>query len=483
MRRKPSTIAVGVVLLAVLFYSCTAGYVPTDTTVVLSSSLAEKGQDTAYITTFISEPSTSASTVEVEASQTMTATMVRPAVSYLKETIPPCVPIEGSGLEPCPRQIPPGGVQGSHTSIRLPDKLRTISEFFNAKGSTLNPHIVVRGTVLPNTIRCGMYPFILPNYESPDLQRTYEDYLEYYCFADVRINEYIVGTGPPQLTISIFQGTALGDLADWGVTEIGGTGGEELARYMNYPLVQLDPVYGGREMILFLKISFTTAVETWLVLSGSVWFLQRDGDDIRAVSDQIPWARTNEHHRQLDRPLADLIREIERAAEDRATINGGRIGPDPSMPLFVADANKLVDFYETIGAVYEGDGATLLPPPVPGGDEPARPPAPVGEDQPGASVPAPGEETAPPATDDAAPGGNAPMTTTSTIVPAMTTTAVPQVEEPAPLTTTTNAGVPQAESDTSPSTGTAAASSDGSQPSVTLPPEDSPPPDEGIGAG
>ena len=360
-----------------------------------------------------------AGTGDVEASAwPVAATMARPAVSYLEDIIPPCVPIEGSGLDPCPRQSTPG-IDGPHTTIRLPDKLRTISEDFNSYGSTLNPHIVVRGTVLPNTIRCGMYPFILPNYESPEQQRSYEDHLDYSCFAEVRINEYIVGTGPPQLTIAIFQGTLIGELADWGVTEIGGTGDELLERYMRHPHTRLDPAYGGLELIMFLHVSYTIAVESWLAPSGYVWFLQRDGDDIRAVSGRIRWARTAEHHCQLDRPLADLIREIEQAAEDRAAIDGGRIGSDTSLPLYVSDANKLVDFYKAVGAVYVGDGATLLPPPVPGG-EPARPAGPVGDDQPGgASAPASGEGTAPPTA--AAPGGGVPMTTTSTTVPVSTT--------------------------------------------------------------
>ena len=381
-----------------------------------------------------------AGTGVVEASAWLVATaMARPAVSYLEEIIPPCVPIEGSGLDPCPRQAIPG-VEGPHTTIRLPDELRTVSEFFNAKGSRNNPHIVVRGTVLPNSFRCGLYPFIWHNYSA---DRQEEGFLKYYCFAEVRINEYIVGTGPPQLTISLFQGTALGDLADWGVTGIGGTGGEELARYMNYPLTRLDPVYGGRELILFLHVSYTNAVETWLApAGGSRWFIQLDGDDIRAVSDRIRWARTDDHHFQLNRLLTDLVREIKQAAEDRATINGGRIGSDPSLPLYVADANKLVDFYKAVGAVYVGDGATLLPPPVPGGDEPARPPVLVGEDLPGVTVPVPGEEITPPPTDDAAPGGNTLVTTTSTRLPAATTTVAPQVEE-TPLTAAAAGAVPQ----------------------------------------
>ena len=431
MRRKSSVIAVGLVSLAVLFQSCTEGYVPTDTTAKLPSTPAEENQDTAYISTAVSDSSTSANTMEVEAStQHATTAAARPAASYLEKIIPPCVPIEGSGLEPCPQQIPLRVMEGTHTTIRLPDELRTISEDFNAE-SRNNPHIVVRGTVFPNTFRCGMYPFIWHNYAS---DRQKEDFLKYYCFAEVRINEYIVGTGPPQLTIALYQSTELGELADWGVTEIGGPGGEELARYLNHPLTRLDPLYGGQELILFLEVSYTNSVETWIApAGGSRWFIQRDGDDLRAVSDRIRWARTDEHHRQLDRQLADLIREIKQAAEERATINGGRIGSDPSLPLYVDDANKLADFYQTVGAVYEGEGATLLPPPVPGGDEPAQPPAPVGEDQPsGVTVPIPGEETSTTTTDDAS-GGNTPMTTTSTTIPASAaTSAAPQVNDPGP---------------------------------------------------
>ena len=70
-------------------------------------------------------------------------------------------------------------------------------------------------------------------------------------------------------------------------------------------------------------------------------------------------------------PLADLVREVKQAHENRLVITEGRIGVEPFLPMLVTDANMLQDYYGAVGAVYEGEGATVLPPPVPGGDEPA----------------------------------------------------------------------------------------------------------------
>ena len=69
----------------------------------------------------------------------------------------------------------------------------------------------------------------------------------------------------------------------------------------------------------------------------------------------------------MDIPLSELEREVRKAAKERDALTGGRIGVDPSLPMLVTDANKLQDFYKAAGAVYEGDRATVLPPPVPGG--------------------------------------------------------------------------------------------------------------------
>ena len=62
-------------------------------------------------------------------------------------------------------------------------------------------HIVVRGTVRPGTTRCQDYYLKFPNYWD-EQYRENEGLIYLYCFMDVRINEYLVGEGPPDLTVS-----------------------------------------------------------------------------------------------------------------------------------------------------------------------------------------------------------------------------------------------------------------------------------------
>ena len=59
------------------------------------------------------------------------------------------------------------------------------------------PHIVVRVTVEPGTTRCEGYPTRDFAYFGGSIS----DITNYWCFADVRVNDYIVGAGPPALTV------------------------------------------------------------------------------------------------------------------------------------------------------------------------------------------------------------------------------------------------------------------------------------------
>ena len=160
-----------------------------------------------------------------------------------------------------------------------------------------------------------------------------------------------------------------------------------------------------------------------------MWYITRVDDELRAIATAMDrWARTAEHRRQFNRPLDELIQEIKQAIETRTTQTGGRIGLDPALPMLITDANRLQDFYQAVGAVYEGDDATVLPPPVPGQEELKQDPTRTGENQPEQTPPAPGEEeTPPPPTDDA--------TTTTT------SATQPQTQD----TTTSSTGAAQPE--------------------------------------
>ena len=304
--------------------------------------------------------------------------MARQPVSYLKEIIPPCVPVEGSGLDPCsliPLSVASSGTSATTMFTTMLQELPTFSNILlgivgPTNTSSSVAHIVVRGTAKPNTTRCAEYPVKLFSFElGNDLynytsrnEHLYKGAYYHYCFMDLRINEYIVGEGPSDLTISIYEDAIFQDQRP----HIGDD------YYQEY--YDKNVAYEGKEMILFLRPPRTVSVESWQVATRfrALWFIQRDDGEVRAVAKDIDWIVEgyNDHLlSQMDMPLSELIPQIKEAAEERTAITGGRIGAHSSLPLLVTDANKLQDYYRAVGAVYEGDGATVLPPPAPGRNE------------------------------------------------------------------------------------------------------------------
>ena len=179
------------------------------------------------------------------------AEMSRRPVSYLTEVIPPCVPVEGSTLDPCRLRNPPSGVMSTATyQIVLPDTLPTFTEMLTEVSSPpFAPHIIIRGTVLPGTTRCGVYPLVVEKYLPADFQETVKRFLQYYCFVEVRVNEYIVGEGPSLLTVSIGRQTLSAPLENWGVDSSGES--EELDGFLGDATLKIEEAYAGQEMVLF----------------------------------------------------------------------------------------------------------------------------------------------------------------------------------------------------------------------------------------
>ena len=299
-------------------------------------------------------------------------TVEEPTVSYLKEVIPPCTPID-DGPDPCPLGTPPAARRfGHHASVILRDPLPTMTERLTAFMPTRAAHLVIRGTAIPDTTRCELYPRVEPNIP-PLTGKRRHDRADYPCFVEIRVNEYYIGEGPPKLTVSIFRESIVlqseGRTYEY-LTE------EYILRYLRNPQSRAADAYEGREMILFLTIPSTIAVETWS--AKSTRFVQRRGEEIRVVSPWIRLARTPEQRNALNIEYTEFIRQLKEASVKRIALTDGRIGEDPSLPMLVTDANKLRDFYRVIGAVYDGDffgavagvygvvDATVLPPPVPG---------------------------------------------------------------------------------------------------------------------
>ena len=293
-------------------------------------------------------------------------------VPYLESVIPPCVPVDGSDQDPCADGEVPYVAAGT-AAYQIDYEIDDLADILLGE-PVLTPHIVVRGTVISDTTRCELYQVQQYAYETPS-DLIGEDLHSYSCFVEVRVNEYIVGRGPTQLTVIMHREPILVDRVTWPEVK------DDWLEYLADPRSRTATAYEGREAIMFLEPSTTVAVEAWSAARPlNQWFLQRRSSEvsgqaeragswgeIRAVTKYADYAKTDAQRRKGNRALAAFVKEIRKEASARTARTGGRIGVDADLPLLVTDAGRLRDFYLAAGADYDGDDrTTVMPPPVPG---------------------------------------------------------------------------------------------------------------------
>lgn len=312
--------------------------------------------------TALSPSESTANTVSSLFTGNKVRSMKRPEVSYLDRIIPPCT-VQFGNQDPCSdkplARVEMLSVNAAPPYLPTANEI-TFEQLLIREGydARYTPHIVVRGVVVPDTTRCAAYLFISAKYMRKDINGLYH----YYCFVDLAISEYMVGSGPPILTVSIHRENL------WGIDVNNLESIKEATQHLDDPRARTANAFEGRELVLFLDLPFTLAVESWN--AGGffiVWSVQRNrSNEIRAVAADIRYARTDEQRARLNIPLAVLTRKVKEADVKRMTITEGRIGIDKDLPMLVTDANFLQDFYISEGAVYDdSEGATLLPPSVP----------------------------------------------------------------------------------------------------------------------
>ena len=121
---------------------------------------------------------------------------------YLTEDIPPCQPAVGSSTDPCAGQD--GQLAGGEASLYIgEDEPLGVEHFVYGFGWSSAVHLVVRGTYLPNTVRCA--PTGMDSRYPSYVRGDYSNSTSTLCFADIRANEYILGSGPPTLTVLILD--------------------------------------------------------------------------------------------------------------------------------------------------------------------------------------------------------------------------------------------------------------------------------------
>ena len=229
---------------------------------------------------------------------------VSPVTSeYLTEEIAPCTPIEGSTVDPCDADwvwlsnVARGMRFGPNWAVES----WTMRQYLDGRELTYIPHMLLRGTYIPGTMRCGEpVPFRPPSYVDPDEFIYLDGQIPIHCYADVRANDYIIGNGPSRLTLLIttvphWEGEAeavakmLAESTGRPEEEFWNETGlvdkkkelEEINLIDGYDPLGSDPgrenegIY-GREVLLFIGPSYNHAIEVWQVTG--MWDVQRQDD-------------------------------------------------------------------------------------------------------------------------------------------------------------------------------------------------------------
>ena len=295
---------------------------------------------------------------------------------YLAEEIPPCQPAAGSSVAPCGSGV---GHQlgGSDSSIYLGDEPESMRSFLDGWGRTWAAHLVVRGTYLPNSVRCAPAgaQFRLASYSETD----YSEITATHCYADIRANEYILGSGPPTLTVLV----AYDYLSLHGSTE---EEREEARLEMEKKLLEggWDRRFGhipeggieGREAVLFIGASRDGGVEAWQVFI--TWDIQQrdDGTVIAVHPDRFWWEQRDDyqiHLQAVEMELPAFRQAVSAAHQARLTAYGGRIGPAANMPMIQTDANRISELFTSLGEYDHPNGPPVYPPPACGQAVPTDP--------------------------------------------------------------------------------------------------------------
>ena len=286
-----------------------------------------------------------------------------PYEGYLTEEIPPCTPVAGSSTDPCdPGTEPIEVIVGQHPPD-LGDKPISMREMLDdGPNPAWVPHVVVRGTYLPGTVRCTAGdPFRPPSYLIDELGDVSTE-RSYKCYIDVRVNAYILGSGPTTLTGLLLRYT-------YSVHEDEDETKENLIEATKQEFkTAIEGLFPGREHILFLGPPMDLSSEAWRFLG--YWDVQK-GEDSTVIAvhphrDDWRSRRPNDYQAyrsQLEMELPALTQLVTAANQARVSEHGGRIGAGENLPRLVTDANQLRQYYTEVGAYNHPDG-TPVPPPL-----------------------------------------------------------------------------------------------------------------------
>ena len=341
------------------------------------------------------------------------------STDYLTEETPPCIPAQGSSVDPCgPRPatmlVPKLWLHVMGVRIAFDVDLSSgIGENFYEKQGTppgveeqlgtfsldnlhwenFVTHVVARATFLPGTERCTSGAEFRPASYDESLAFLMPVLSTVQCFADVRVNSYILGTGSPKLTVqtglylySQFVSEVLKEAAEDITLEEAAerlrasweritVNGEQQFHYEAGGGRPTSVTYTGgirgKEAVLFLGPSINHATEAWQVFE--TWNVERkdDGTVVAVHPRRAAWEISRYYSRETHGPLLEIElprfrQKVAMAAQARREAFGGRVGADETLPMLALDTHDLREFLTAAGAYDYPGSPPLPPPPVPG---------------------------------------------------------------------------------------------------------------------
>ena len=339
---------------------------------------AETGND-ARLVVDIDAVAATTSPVEAEAAGSDSAEL-----EYFTGNIPPCTPIEGYAGNPCDgvaEEALVGPSMGSSAFLGdAPLPIRSHLDRYLEKEA----HFVVRGTFKPNTARCtDGNPDRVPAYiEVRSGLFSNTDMLA--CFMDVRVNSYILGSGPSELTVMVwYLHYYPGELVYYEEEKTFEKMKENALKLRyNHEAWLEDGIDGqgqtaGKEAILFVGASHNHSLEAWTQVG--LWDIEtRDDGTVIAVNpvrDTWQLARPEEfatHQDSLEMTIPAFTAAVTTAHQARVAEYGGRIQPadakdkkpGATLPMLETDANRLTQFYTAAEAYAHEDGPPEPAPPA-----------------------------------------------------------------------------------------------------------------------
>ena len=274
--------------------------------------------------------------------------------------IPPCTPVAGSDVDPCE----PGAGQITNPTAHGEDpgdEPIGLRDYMDGWYSTSwVAHLVVRATYLPGTVRClsksgyRRPPFL--GLEDPDYA------FRVQCFADVRVNDYILGDGPDTLTVSLTNLIYATPREEW---ELARSKVERVLIEGGYAAMLEVPEGGivGREKVMWVGPDREHSTEVMKAVFA--WDVIRDGATVLVAHPHRDyWLRLRgleAHRSRVEWTLPAFTQAIAATNQARIAEYGGRIRQGDQYPMLVTDANHLRQFYIDTGAYDHPDGPPVQP--------------------------------------------------------------------------------------------------------------------------